>query len=286
MDYTREPIIETVITPKEGCKLVLRNTKGASQEEYFVDAVEVVTFGTTHFFRSLEKPKPFLIPTTDFEVLEVREPRMILKTSGIDRSIKISGGKEKPQKEHHPKETHQKESYKEPSEEKRHEDKKPEEKKQEEKRQDDKEGSGERKRNRRSSRRRRDRDDDQEPKGESLVEGGELPPPPKLIAPPPTLISETLSRYRDQEQFKGAFYEKEAERREEPIIEEERPFFSETGEFNEADDLLFRTPAPEPASEGRVRRHRHRKEEVPQVKEVSHIEEDPFDNPPLIGDDM
>ena len=79
MDYTREPIIETVITPKEGCKLVLRNTKGTSQEEYFVDAVELVTFGTTHFFRSLERPKPFLIPTTDFEVLEVREPRMIFK---------------------------------------------------------------------------------------------------------------------------------------------------------------------------------------------------------------
>jgi len=267
VDYTREPIIETVITPKEGCKLVLRNTKGASQEEYFVDAIEVVTFGTTHFFRSLEKPKPFLIPTTDFEVLEVREPRMILKTSGIDRSIKISGGKEKSHKEHH----HPKEQV----EEKRQ----PEEKKQEDKRPDDKEGQGERKRNRRSSRRRRDKDEEQEPKGENLVEGGELPPPPRLIAPPPTLISETLSRYRDQDQFKGAFYDKETETKEELVKEEERPFFSATEEFNEADDLLFRTTPQESPSEGRVRKPRHAKEEVP------HMEEDPFDNPPLIGDD-
>lgn len=50
MDFTREPIIETVITPKEGCKLVVRSSKTVGQEEYFVDAVEVVTFGNAIFF--------------------------------------------------------------------------------------------------------------------------------------------------------------------------------------------------------------------------------------------
>ncbi len=104
MDFTREPIIETVITPREGCKIVVRSSKASGQEEFFVDAVEVVSFGHSQFFRSLEKPKPFLVPTSDYEVLEVREARMVLKSVGIDRSIKIGGGREtqpqqRPQKE-------------------------------------------------------------------------------------------------------------------------------------------------------------------------------------------
>ena len=55
MNYTREPIVETVITPKDGFKLIIRNSKGSKQEEYAVDAVEVVSFGQSMFFRSLEK---------------------------------------------------------------------------------------------------------------------------------------------------------------------------------------------------------------------------------------
>lgn len=94
MDFTREPIIQTIITPKEGCKLVVRSSKNAGQEEYFVDAVEVVSFDQASFFRSLERPKPFLVPISDYEILEVREARMVLKNVGIDRSIKIGGGRE------------------------------------------------------------------------------------------------------------------------------------------------------------------------------------------------
>lgn len=94
MDFTREPIIQTIITPKEGCKLVIRSSKNAGQEEYFVDAVEVVSFGHASFFRSLERPKPFLVPISDYEIVEVREARMVLKNVGIDRSIKIGGGRE------------------------------------------------------------------------------------------------------------------------------------------------------------------------------------------------
>ena len=37
MHFTREPIIETVITPKEGSKLLIRNSKGGGKEDYFVD---------------------------------------------------------------------------------------------------------------------------------------------------------------------------------------------------------------------------------------------------------
>jgi hypothetical protein len=101
VNYTREPIIETIITPKEGCKLVVRNTKGVGQEEYFVEALEVVSFGHAVFFRSTERPKAFLLPVTDYEVVELKETRMVLKNVGIERSIKIGGGKveeTKPQK--------------------------------------------------------------------------------------------------------------------------------------------------------------------------------------------
>lgn len=93
MNFTREPIIETIITPKEGFKLVLRNSSGNSQEEYSVSSVEVVSFGKSFFFRSLEKPKAFLLPVSDYEVLEVRETRSVLKKPKIEKSIKIGGGK-------------------------------------------------------------------------------------------------------------------------------------------------------------------------------------------------
>jgi hypothetical protein len=271
VDYTREPIIETVITPKEGCKLVLRNTKGASQEEYFVDAVEVVTFGTTHFFRSLERPKPFLIPTTDFEVLEVREPRMILKAPGQDRSAKPVKESHQPPKQ----QQQQQKEHKEPKEQKEPKSLPPEKVQADA----DQGQGGDRRRNRRSSRRRgREREDGTPiPPGEedaNLLEG-EIPPPPRLISPPPTLISETLTRYRESEEFKGAFYDKEAERESPSALEEpispSRPFFSENGDFSEADDLLFRN-RPQEASPNRVK---------PETEEDT---SDPFDNPPLIDD--
>jgi len=94
VDFTREPIIETIITPKEGCKLVIRSSKSVGQEEFFVDAVELISFGSSLFFRSQERPKPFLVPVADYEVLEVREARMVVKHVGSERSIKIGGGRE------------------------------------------------------------------------------------------------------------------------------------------------------------------------------------------------
>ena len=83
VNFTREPIKETVITPKDGCKLVVRNSKGVGQEDYFVDALEVVSFGSALFFRSLERPKAFLLPVSEYEVLEVKETRMVLKNALI-----------------------------------------------------------------------------------------------------------------------------------------------------------------------------------------------------------
>lgn len=94
MNFTREPIIETIITPRDGYRLVVRNGKQNPQEEFSVEAVEVVSFGRAHFYRSLEKPRPFLVPVGDYEVVEVKESRVVLKTAHqTERTIKIGGGR-------------------------------------------------------------------------------------------------------------------------------------------------------------------------------------------------
>ncbi|NGX39610.1 MAG: hypothetical protein KR126chlam1_00943 [Chlamydiae bacterium] len=94
MNFTREPIIETIVTPKSGYKLIIRNSKGQGQEEYVVDAIEVVSFGHSFFFRSMERPKSFLVPVSDYEVVESKETRVVLKNASFERSIKIGGGRE------------------------------------------------------------------------------------------------------------------------------------------------------------------------------------------------
>lgn len=243
MDFTREPIIETVITPREGCTLVIRNSKGSGQEEYFVDALEVVIFGNAIFFRSRERPKAFLVPATDYEVLEVRETRMVLKNVGLDRSIKIAGGREAslrttresaPKSEHHEQPTEKQSAIvsegtsqhvapadvplgvEEPKLESRIDKKRD---------------------RRRNYRRRRGREEDGKVESDvspvNLPEGAsvELPAPSlseevitasassaplvavlsSLLAPPPNLISETIARYKDNALFKGAFFLKDEE---------------------------------------------------------------------------
>lgn len=215
MDFTREPIIETVITPRDGCKLVVRSSKSSGQEEYFVDAVEVVAFGNAQFFRSIEKPKAFLVPVSDYEVLEVREARMVLKNVGVERTIKIGGGREsapKAPREH----IHDKIEHPEPSV---SEVAAPGEAKAEarvDKKRDNK---------RRHTRRRRGREGEvEETAGEiqpvtasTEVISSEAKPIPvvpfvsSLLPPPPTLISESIARYRDNAMFKGAFFVKEDE---------------------------------------------------------------------------
>ena len=96
MNYTREPIVESVVTPREGCKLVLRNSKKShEQEDFLVDAVEIVSFGSAIFYRSTERPKPFLLPVSDYELIELKETKMVLKAVSPERAIKIAGGKPK-----------------------------------------------------------------------------------------------------------------------------------------------------------------------------------------------
>ncbi|MGK5595198.1 MAG: hypothetical protein ACSNEK_07575 [Parachlamydiaceae bacterium] len=243
MDFTREPIIETVITPKEGCKLVIRSSKSVGQEEYFVDAVEVVSFGSAIFFRSLERPKAFIVPASDYEVLEAREARIVLKNVGLDRAIKIGGGRESgsKQKEHleevaivEKEVTPATQIITEPA------------------RSDNR---ADRKRDRRRQyRKKRNREenpvsqeDTLEPSKASLEENVELELPQKtpsegelaeavsmtgsllsnLLSPPP-LISETIGRYK--EKFRDAFYTKEEQ--EARLVEEEADAASIASEVN------------------------------------------------------
>lgn len=230
MDFTREPIIETIITPKEGHKLVVRSSTSAGQEEYFVDAVEIVSFGQSHFYRSQERPKAFLVPVSDYEILEVREARMVLKNAGLDRSIKIGGGREAPMKAAREIEKEAPVETESESDEVR---------KEKESAEGTVEGKVDKKRDRRRHyRKRRGRDEKEE---EGKEEGAEpsIPPledekvkiqPPEpslesgqeavplspavlssLLQPPPTLISETINRYRQNDLFKSAFYLTEEE---------------------------------------------------------------------------
>lgn len=229
MDFTREPIIETIITPREGHKLAIRNSKGGGQEEHFVDAVEIVSFGHALFFRSIERPKAFLVPVSDYEVLEVREARVVLKNIGVDRSIKIGGGRESSLKT--PKESEKTELSEEAEEKGKEEGMASAEVSTEVK----PEVRVDKKRDRRRHyRKRKGKEEDVREEGEPVLgpkegekEGHPLeaeqekaesvaaPTTPgvllsSLLQPPP-LISETISRYRQNELFKGAFYLTEEE---------------------------------------------------------------------------
>lgn len=223
MNFTREPIIETVITPREGCKLVVRSSKGASQEDYFVDAVEVVSFGHSFFFRSQERPKSFLVPVSDYEILETKETRMVLKNVSSDRSIKIGGGREAPPRS---REEQQRPREDLPEDQTLADSRPAPDRQQQDPRQMDRKRDNKRRRGRRG-RDRNDQDMREPPRSEHREEPrGEQSQPPedhqgpesaegftrepevvekapsfisKLFPPPPTLIRENLARYKPAE---------------------------------------------------------------------------------------
>lgn len=213
MNFTREPLVETVITPKEGYKLVVKSSKGHGQEEFFVDAIEVISFGKTCFFRSLEKPKCFLVPASDYEIQEVREPRLVLKTSGGEKGIKIGGGRDTAIKAAKEKEEVEVEISSEgeaqtqipaPTAEQR----------------------GDKRRDRKRNRKRRGKhEEDETPESDVSVSEAPIAPEaevkevkrverPALIPPPSVLISETLARYK-------------------PVIEAQAPLLEEPEEVVE-----------------------------------------------------
>lgn len=230
MDFTREPVIETIITPREGFRLVVRSSKSVGQEEHFVDSVEVVSFGKAAFFRSTERPKPFLVPVSDYEVLEVREQRLILKAKTPEQ-VKIAGGRETGgRREARPSPGEMREEFSSPE-------------------QKGPEGSSDSRTQRRRDRRNRFRGRRRGEFGEGPAEEGraaqeqtqeeagvpqeagthpsprqevpeqqgreqeEVPPPVfrTVLPPPSTLIRDDLQRLRENVEYRGAFYLREEE---------------------------------------------------------------------------
>lgn len=245
MDYTREPILETVITPKDGHRIAVRSSKNPGQEEFVVDALEVVSFGSHCFFRNLERPRAFMVPASDYEVLEVRESKLALKAATPDAPVRSSPPrpqvreveKRKPiPKEPEPVVSVEPERISIP------------EISIEEPVQPTSEPRNDRRGDRRKGQRRRRGSRDEPaheetratPEKEKRVEEpvmapahapapASIPAPvvePKeprssvstIILPPPTLIRDDLERLRQNDQYKGAFYLKET--KEEPKASE------------------------------------------------------------------
>ena len=245
MDYTREPIVETIITPKDGYRIAVRSSKVPGQEEYIVEALEVVSFGTTCFFRNLERPKAFMVPASDYEILEVREPRVSLKAASLEGTIRAPIPREvqKP-----PREVEKKEPVSAPKEfpmpmAGREESPAEEELSETSSQPVAVEGRHERRRERRRGQKRRRGGREESSAEEShesvvkpeLTERGASPtveapsesegllsleavkePPvipsiPTVIPPPTTLIRDDLERLRRNKQYEGAFYIREPE---------------------------------------------------------------------------
>lgn len=223
MNFTREPIIETIIIPREGCRLVLRSSRNESQEEFTVDAVEIVSFGNALFYRSLEKPRPFLVPVGDYEVVEVKESRVVLKNAQFERTIKIGGGREGSLRKDEDEEQVLPIAL---------EDEVADESGSPQLSHDKKRDRGRRNRRRRPS---EERDDMRHRVEESHIPQDFKPAPPKeekqpkesqpaapfthLIPPPTTLISHNIQKYKDQQSGNIPPQEPESRKEDEPNIE-------------------------------------------------------------------
>ncbi|MBI3237195.1 MAG: hypothetical protein HYZ48_05820 [Chlamydiales bacterium] len=260
MNFTREPIIETVISPKDGFKLLVRSSKGGDGEEYYVDAVEVVCFGRAFFFRSLEKPKAFLVPVSDYEVLEVKETRVALKNVSHERNIKIGGGREGFGRQRDKEIASPKEDLPESSEELEGEEAPMQME------EASSEARTDRRRDRRRHRRRRpseggqqqwsDRNKSQESQehgrpastSDQVGEGGGAKDETKvsssmfsaLLPPPTTLISQTIGRYKDKEAAESTPPAPQEERKK--PLEKEKP---QNEGFQSESSPLNRVSAPE-----------------------------------------
>lgn len=254
MNFTREPIILTVITPKEGCKLVIRNALGG-QEDIFVDAIEVISFQEVVFFRSLERPKSFLFPTSHYEVIEVKETRMVLKSATAEKSIKIGGGARPQEERRHPEDSRQQQQRPQGPQEER----KPQEDSRQQRPQNSEEGRDNRDNKKKDKKRLKRRkpmveevkptESIEKPQGgdaqdETQVSSSVLK---KLFPPPNILIKERLARFKNEEFFEeNILPERVAEEKKEPSTEKpddekNKPFNNDTklneNESSDASDI-------------------------------------------------
>ena len=267
MDYTREPIVETVITPKDGHRLAVRNSKNPGQEEFVVDALEVITFGANCFFRNLERPRAFMVPASDYEILEVRETKLALKAASLETPVRPQSGPKQNVREPERRKPIPREI--EPALAAEAERPIPQEGGVEEAPSAPEQRHERRPDRRRGQRRRRGGRDEGAleetrhlPQREEKTE--ETPPrepvevreprQPSVLPPPQTLIRDDLERLRRNEQYKGAFYlrESDVEAQKAPDVEDIPivPFNLQDDEPREPtvrppeEDIYKATPAP------------------------------------------
>lgn len=88
MHFTREPIIESILSARDGFKLVLKNSKMTSGAEISAEVIEIVSFSGNIFYRSQDRSKNFLLPASDFEVQEIKDSRLVLKNISLEKSNK------------------------------------------------------------------------------------------------------------------------------------------------------------------------------------------------------
>jgi hypothetical protein len=283
VDFTRNPIIETVITPKDGYRLTVRSSKNLGQEEFVVEALEVVSFGVHCFFRNLDRSRAFLVPVSDYEVLEIREGRLPIKAATLEGTVKVPTVRDfsrQPQKESERREFSSP-VVKEPSS-----PQVPEETLLEEPipvgappASQDFRGDRRKDRKRGPKKRRTDREEsfeEEKPSGkadrpQSAPEKKEVPAVTSqassdsavaqtnyvatIIPPPTTLIREDLERLRKNDSYKGAFYNKEGTVAEEeddtPVIPlslqgDEEPIIKGPEDFPQPveENTYKATPAP------------------------------------------
>ncbi|OGN61472.1 MAG: hypothetical protein A3F09_04740 [Chlamydiae bacterium RIFCSPHIGHO2_12_FULL_49_11] len=89
MNFTREPILESIISARDGHKILVKSTKHSTEGEFFVDAVEVVSFGPQIFYRCLEKPRPFFLPASDFLIEEVKDQKVAIRHTVEGKNTKV-----------------------------------------------------------------------------------------------------------------------------------------------------------------------------------------------------
>lgn len=89
MHFTREPIIESVLSARDGYKLVLKNSKLSSTTDISAEVIEIVSFAGTLFYRSQDRSKNFLLPASDFEISEIKDARLVLKNISLEKSSKL-----------------------------------------------------------------------------------------------------------------------------------------------------------------------------------------------------
>jgi hypothetical protein len=191
----------------------------------------------------MERPKAFLVPASDYEVLEVKEARVALKNVSHERNIKIGGGREAPMRHAHREPPQEREPMIAAEEEA----------------QDAGEDTAldeaissrmEKRRDRRRRRHRRSSDEqdwsdrqqqpqeEQKPQSDSAqkAQGGGAEDEAKvssqmfssLIPPPPRLISETISQYKDKEFMERPPAKEVDEDKDEDKEEPEEPTGSES----------------------------------------------------------